>query len=34
MVTFRVDALLLVPMALSVGFMLWALWNFSKNGRR
>jgi hypothetical protein len=34
MITFNAGYLLLVPMALSVVFMLWVLWNFHKDEKR
>ena len=34
MLTIKAGYLMLVPVALSVAFMLWVLWNFHKDERR
>jgi len=34
MLTFNAGYLLLVPVALSVAFMLWVLWNLHKDEKR
>jgi hypothetical protein len=34
MMIFRAETLLLIPVALAVGFLLWALWNWWREERR